>query len=374
MWKIAVKAMLGDRSKLFTALLGVSFAIVLVNLQSGLYVGLIRKASLLVDHGEADIWIGHRHMSNVDIGTYIPERWITRIRDLPGVERVDPYLVMFCPATMPDGRFEVVMVVGSEPASLLGGAWNIVAGSADGLRQPDAILVDVCDLARLGHPQIGDVREINGRRCRIVGMTKNIVGFSANPYVFTTLERARQYLGVRPGYCSYFLVKAKPGADVQALKASLQERLPDLDVCDRGEYSWKCMEFWLTRTGIGLSFGLATVLGLLVGLAVVAQTLYASVTERLKEFGTLKALGATNRSVALFILAQALGTAALGAVLGLAAAAVIGIALDSPRAPVVFTLQGACLSVVLVTGVCLLGTWAPYWRIRSLDPAGVLRG
>lgn len=374
MWNIAIKAMLGDRGKLFTALLGVSFAIVLVNLQSGLYVGLIRKASLLVDNGQADIWIGHRHMNNVDIGTYIPERWITRIRHMPEIERVDPYLVMFCPATMPDGRFEVVMVVGSEPSSLLGGAWNIVQGDVESLCQPDAILVDVCDLSRLGQPQIGDVREINGRRCRIVGMTRNIVGFSANPYIFTTIERARQYLRVRPGYCSYFLVKARPGADLRLLKARIQERLPQLDVCDREEYSWKCMEFWLTRTGIGISFGLATVLGLLVGLAVVAQTLYASVTERLKEFATLKALGATDRNVAQFILAQALGTAALGAVLGLAAATVIGLTLDTPRAPVVLTIRGAVLSVVLVTGVCLLGTWAPYWRIRQIDPASVLRG
>lgn len=152
MWIVALKAMLGDRAKLFTALLGVSFAVVLVNLQSGLFVGLMRKSSLLVDHGRADIWIGQRYMSNVDIGTYIPERWLTRVRDLPGVERVDPYLVMFCPATMPDGRFEVVMVVGSEPASWLGGAWDIVEGDVESLRQPDAILVDTADLARLGHP------------------------------------------------------------------------------------------------------------------------------------------------------------------------------------------------------------------------------
>ena len=68
------------------------------------------------------------------------------------------------------------------------------------------------------------------------------------------------------------------------------------------------MEFWLTRTGIGISFGLAALLGLLVGLAVVAQTLYASVTERIKEFGTLKAMGADDASIGCFPLAQASAT------------------------------------------------------------------
>ncbi len=80
MWLLALKAMLGDRGKLVTSLLGVTFSVVLINLQGGLYLGLIQKASLLVDYGKADIWVGHRHMESVDIGSFIPERWVYRIR------------------------------------------------------------------------------------------------------------------------------------------------------------------------------------------------------------------------------------------------------------------------------------------------------
>src|SRR5215510_5735074 len=111
MWLLAIKAMLADRGKLLTSLLGVAFSVVLVNLQGGLLLGLIRKASLLVDYGEADIWVGHRHMSNVDMGTFIPERWVHRIRSVEGVERADPYIVMYGQASMPDGRHENVIVV-----------------------------------------------------------------------------------------------------------------------------------------------------------------------------------------------------------------------------------------------------------------------
>jgi multidrug efflux pump subunit AcrA (membrane-fusion protein) len=80
MWLLAIKSMLADRGKLLTSLLGVVFSVVLINLQGGLLLGLIQKASLLVDYGQADIWVGHRHMNNVDIGTFIPERWVHRIR------------------------------------------------------------------------------------------------------------------------------------------------------------------------------------------------------------------------------------------------------------------------------------------------------
>jgi putative ABC transport system permease protein len=375
MWLLAIKAMLADRGKLLASLLGVSFSVILINLQGGLLYGLILKASLLVDYGQADLWVGHRHMNNVDIGTFIPERWIQRIRSVEGVERADPYVVMFGQATMPDGKFENVIVVGSEPSSLLGNAWAMAEGDPRAIRHPDGILVDACDAVKLGNCKIGDTREINGHQAKVVGMTNGIVGFTTDPYVFTTLERARtKYTtGIPPQYCSYFLVKAKPGTEVNVLRARLQERMPDLDVYDRRTYSLMCMEYWLTRTGIGISFGLAAFLGLLVGLAVVAQTLYASVMERVKEFGTLKAMGANDRCVARFLLAQALGNAVIGSVLGLAFSVVLSRCLSTPRAPVLLTGWVAGLSVALIFGVCVAAAWLPYWRIRRIDPASVLR-
>jgi putative ABC transport system permease protein len=375
MWLLAIKAMLADRGKLLTSLLGVAFSVVLVNLQGGLLLGLIQKASLLVDYGQADIWVGHQHMTNVDMGMFIPERWIHRIRGIEGVEKAEPYIVMFGQATMPDGRFESVVVVGSEPASLMGNAWVMDGGDPSEVRRPDGVLVDICDLDRLGNPRIGDIREINGQRARIVGMTHGIVGFTTNPYVFTTLDRARHRYasGVPAEGCSYFLVKAKPGVGVKELSRRIRQRVPELDAYDRQTYSWMCMEYWLTRTGIGISFGLAAVLGILVGLAVVAQTLYASVNERIKEFGTLKALGADEPRIARFLMSQAIATACLGSVLGLSSAMLIGRVMNTPRAPVVLTYPVALGSVALVVLVCLIAAWLPYWRIRRIDPASVLR-
>jgi putative ABC transport system permease protein len=358
-----------------TSLLGVAFSVVLVNLQGGLLLGMIQKASLLVDYGQADIWVGHRHMTNVDMGTFIPERWIHRLRGVEGVERADPYIIAFGQVTMPNGHFENVVVVGSEPASLMGNAWIMADSDSSAVRRPDGVLVDVCDLDRLGNPRIGEVREISGHRARIVGMTRGIVSFTTNPYVFTTLDqvRHRYAAGVPSDVCSYFLVKAKAGVNPKELCQRIRQRVPNLDVYDRQTYSWMCMEFWLTRTGIGISFGLAAVLGLLVGLAVVAQTLYASVNERIREFGTLKAMGANHSCIARFLLAQVLATACLGSLLGLGSAWFIGRVMSTPRATVMLTYQVGAGSVVLVVLVCLIAAWLPYWRIRRIDPASVLR-
>jgi putative ABC transport system permease protein len=376
MWRLAIKAMLGDRGKLITSLLGITFSVVLVNLQGGLLLGLIHKASVLVDQGKADIWVGHRYVTNVDLSPPIPDRWIDRNRKLDGVERADRYLIGMAYATLPDGHQEQVFVVGTEPASLLGNPTYVKEGTPEAVREPDAVVIDAYDAARLGNCRVGDVREINGSRARIVGMTQGISGFTTTPYVFTTLERARtKYLKgvVQPAQCSYFLVKAKPGANLPLLCEQIRKQVPELEVYDKTQYSHQCMEYWMMRTGIGISFGLAALLGLLVGLAVVAQTLYAAVSERVREYGTLKALGADDRCIGRFLLAQAIGNALLGALVGLVMTVAVAQIANTPKAPVLLTWQVATVSVGLILGVCITAAWLPYWRIQNIDPASVLR-
>jgi putative ABC transport system permease protein len=378
MWQLAIKSLLADRTKLAASVLGVAFAVVLANLQGGLLIGLLRKAALLVDYGGADIWVGHRHMKDAETSCIpIPERWLHRIRSVPGVQRADPYILANPRMTMPDGNSEFVVVVGCDPSSLLGNPLaRVTGGDPRVLQQPNGILVDEEDLVKLGRCQVGDLRELNGRRARVVGFTQGMVNFTTRPYVFTTLERARRdYGGDLPTeYCSYILVRAEPGADVAQLVEDLRARTHgNLDVYDRDTYSAMSMRHWLLRTGIGISFGLATTLGLLVGLGVVAQTLYTSVTERLKEFGTLKALGADESLVGRFLLLQALTCGVLGAALGLVIARFVAALATSSRAPIVPSGSVMAGSVILVLLVCMLAAWLPYWRIRRIDPASVLR-
>src|ERR1044072_2972615 len=111
MWTIAIKTLVAERGKFLAALVGVTFSIALVNLQLGLFLGLMRKAGLLVDNSQADIWVGHKQMHNVDFVRDIPRRWLHRIKSVPHVERVEPYVVGFSDVTLPSGGFESVVVV-----------------------------------------------------------------------------------------------------------------------------------------------------------------------------------------------------------------------------------------------------------------------
>jgi ABC-type antimicrobial peptide transport system permease subunit len=64
----------------------------------------------------------------------------------------------------------------------------------------------------------------------------------------------------------------------------------------------------------------------------------------------------------------------LGSAVGLLLALAIALSATSPRAPIHCNGWIAAGSIVLITVVCLLAAWLPYWRVRRIDPAAVLRG
>lgn len=374
MWTIAIKTLIADRGKLLTALVGVAFSVVLVNVQGGLFLGLLRKASLLVDYCDAQIWIGHKQMHNVDLPRDIPRRWADRIRAVPGVARAEPYLLGFSDMTLPGGGFEGILVVGVEPSSLLGNAWNIQRGEPEWIRKTDGVIVDACDDDKLASPQLGDVREVGGRRARVVAKSHGIAGFMVAPYVFTTYDRAIQYLRKPPDVCSYFLVELEPGVLVDQACADIRRVLPEAEVFPKEVYSRISVNFWMTRTGLGISFGASTMLGLLVGLVMVAQTLYALVLDRLAEFATLKAIGARERQVFQILFVQTLVMAVVGSALGLAVVSMIQHVFSNPRAPILIPIWLSLGSCILITVICLVSSLLPYLRIRSIDPQMVLQG
>ncbi len=374
MWSIALETLVADRAKLLAALVGVAFPIVLISVQGGFFLGLIGRASLLVDHSAADIWCGHRHMCNIDLPRDIPRRFVYRIRGVPGVARAEPYLLGVTEMTLPSGGYQQVVVVGVEPYATLGRAWNIVHGGPHAILQPTGILVDRTEVEKLEWPRIGQVREIAGHRARVAGMTQGLTGFLVFPYLFSTYDQAALYLRKPPQVCSYILVQTLPGADPHKVCQAIRQRVPEIDAFTRQQFAAISIRYWLTRTGLGISFGAATVLGLVVGMVIVAQTLYALVLDRLVEFGTLKAIGATERQIYSILLMQAAAVAAAGTLAGLVATWLIQSLWSTPKAPIVIPWWLALGSCALVWGICLGSSLLPYRRIRRVDPMLVLQG
>lgn len=370
----ALKTLVCDRGKLLTGLAGVVFALVLVNVQGGLYLGLMRKASLLVDRCEADLWVCHREIENVDLARSIPEIWLNRLRGVPGVANVAPYIVGKGTATLEGGRMEDVWIVGSDPTTMLGSGWRFSAGGRDDLKRPDGISFDEVDAAKLGDPDVGDWLEVNGHRAHLVARTSGITGFITMPYLFTTIDTARALSQIPADSASYLLVQMDEGQDVDRVLSVVRRRVPDAAVYRPAELARMSQDYWMKRTGIGISFGASTALGLLVGLVVVGQSLLALALDHLDDYATLKALGAKDRQVCGIIVVQALTIAAAGSLAGTLAVAAIRQSWHSALAPLAITPALVAASIALVFAICLAASPLPYLRIRRIDPAVVLTG
>jgi putative ABC transport system permease protein len=168
-------------------------------------------------------------------------------------------------------------------------------------------------------------------------------------------------------------VQVDKDVDPEAVCAAIQKRIPQVDAYTKTQYSAISVNYWMTRTGIGLSFGAATLLGVLVGLVMVAQALYAMVLDRLAEFGTLKAMGASEFQLLVVVLWQALVMGISGSLIGIAFVGMIQFYFDSPKAPILVPLWLSLGSCALVSVICLVSALIPYARIRKVDPLMVLQ-
>ena len=176
------------------------------------------------------------------------------------------------------------------------------------------------------------------------------------------------------GRTTFIIVRLEPGADVAAVKREIRRRLPYNDVYGQAEWAARSRGYWIESTGLGLTLFLTVTLGAMVGVVIVAQTLYASTSEHLVEFGTVKALGGGNRTVYAIVAEQASYAAALG--FGLALALAYGLAplLSRLDMKMIVTPTLAGLVFVGTQALCVAAASLSFHKVASLDPAIVFRG
>ena len=148
---LARRNLLHDRVRLVVTLTGIVFAVVLSAVQLGLFVGFQRATSDVIRHAGADLWIASSGVTHLETGVPFSERKLYEVLATPGISAVQKHLVRFAQWKKPDGGQESVMVIGVDLTGSMGRPWQLVAGSADRLAEPDAVIVDELYLREAGH-------------------------------------------------------------------------------------------------------------------------------------------------------------------------------------------------------------------------------
>lgn len=370
---LARRNLLHDRLRFAITVAGVAFAVTLVLVQVGLFMGLLGKATVTIENASADIWVTSKETPNVDFAHTFPETTLLRVRGVPGVERADNLLIQFMNIMLPSGAEEGCLVYALDDFAAWNLPWNVQGADVRDLRRGRYILMDRSAERRFGRFEIGDHREILQTRYRIIGTTTGAASFTTAPIVFMDFREAQALLQNLHGRTHYVLVRLQPGADPQRVKAAIRRVAPYNDVYTRDEWARRSRSYWVISTGLGMNMGITVFLGVLVGIVVVAQTLYTSAVEHVKEFGTVKAIGGSNWDIYRILGEQALIAAVVGFLLGGAISLAMRPLLATLHLSVQITPQFAAAVFLGTLLMCLGAAMLSFRRVAGIDPALVFR-
>ena len=318
MLRLAWRNILHNRVRFIATTAGIAFATFLMLFQGSLLAGFLGAASKLIDSTDSDLWITARGVVCFDFAGPVPKRFVEIAKGIPGVASATRVVTGMALYRTDTGRHQTVALVGAEPN--IGAEFPLpyLSPQARTLER-DAVVIDASNTELLEVRGVPTTGEINRKRARIMQTVSGFSSFIGSPYAFTSYSDAIDYLGVGPEDAMYILVRLNRGADPGAMKQALQVRLPDVQVWTREEFAERARRYWVTQTGAGAGILTAAVLGFIIGVLVVSQTMYATTMENIEEFATLKALGASTRFVVTVVLAQALTCGLTGTALGLLA-------------------------------------------------------
>jgi putative ABC transport system permease protein len=375
---IALKMLFGDRAKYLGLVLGITFASFLMAQQVSIFVGLMsRTASQIIDVTEADIWVMDPQVQYLEEVEPLRQVDLQRVRSVPGVAWAAPLYKGLAVTRSPDGKMQQMILMGVDDDTLIGLCRDMVAGTQDSIYQADAMIMDRSgyEYTWPGEPvRLPRVLEMNDRRVVVTGLCNARPPFVTFPIVYTRYSTAQQIQPPRRKFTSFIVARAAPGQDPAAVARRISTAT-GLQALPWRDFMWRSINYYLTRTGIPVNFGITVVLGFIVGAAVAGQTFFIFILENLRQFGALKAIGVSNWQILGMVLVQACVVGAVGYALGTGMAGTFfALTADVPALRGFFfpwqVLVGVGIAVFLIM---IVASIASIRKVLVLDPAVVFR-
>jgi putative ABC transport system permease protein len=375
---IAWKMLVGNRVKYLGIVFGVVFAALLIAQQASIFCGLMSfTINQIRDVEGPGIWVMDKGVQYVDDIKPLADTELFRVKSVPGVEWAVRFYKGIARARLEEGTYEQMILLGLDDATLVGAPRQLFMGSIADLRKPDAVIIDDAGYRRIWPDEpfrIGRTFEMNDRRAVVVGLAKAGRTFTSFPIVYTRYSQAVLFAPPERRVLSFVLADAAPGVTAEEVCRRIEERT-GLQAVTRTQFLWKTIIYYLRKTGIPLNFGITVLLGFFVGTAIAGQTFYLFTVENIRQYGALKAMGASNWTILAMVLAQGLQVGLVGYGVGVGLAAVFGwwvrgasrLAFFMPWE--VLAITGAAVFVIV-----LVASLVSVRKVLVVEPAIVFRG
>ncbi len=372
-----------QKLRLLVAALGVAFAVVLICVQLGFQDALYSSAVRYHEALNYDVALLAHQTQVIVFAKGFSRRRLVQVRGMEGVASASALYLGLAPWQNPvaPGQPRSIFVVGFDPSDE---AFNLpgIEAQREQLKLPDVALYDA-----LSRPEFGPVpdllrergdrqveTEVADRTIEIAGLFRLGTSFGIDAGLVTSDINFLRILPMRSrDQINLGLVRVEPGADVAAVRDAIDARLPqDVRVLTRPQYIEFEMGYWSHHTPIGYVFGFGVIMGLTVGSIIVYQILFSDVSDHLKEYATLKAMGYSNGFLFRVVLSEAIILAGMGFVPGLLASILIyENAGEATRLPLEMTPRLALSVFGMTAGMCTAAGFLALRKIRSADPAEI---
>jgi putative ABC transport system permease protein len=395
MLRLALKMLFGDTAKYLMLIAGLAVATFLMAQQTAVFCGLMNWTKSTLKNVPAPIWVVEEKVEQVNETNPLLDTDVARVRSVSSVAWAAPIYAGIQRVRLENGNFKMIQLIGIDANTLAGAPAKMLEGDLMKLRLPHSVIIDDLGVTRLsrqrgGKVKVGDVFEINDQEARVVGIADAANSFTGGPYVWTTYERALQYVPAQRKMLQAVICAPRPGVSLDQAVADIH-RQTGLKAFVNREASFS--EFWAHRaddktdnfnvstvwwyvknTGIPISFGTTVIIGLLVGMAVSCQTFYSFVLENMRHLGALKAMGASNGTLCLMLITQAFTVGIIGYGIGLFFTSGFAMAAMKNEQPPFYMPEFVPFAVLgVILGICSLAALLGIWRVSKLEPAMVFR-
>ena len=372
MVSIARRNIFHEKGRFSVTTIGIAASIMLILFGVGMAVGIWGSMVTVVDHSNADIWVLNSQNADLAQGeSILPESMLTQIQAINGVKSVAP--LIYSPSIAEkSGAKQTIEIVGVDTSNGLVLPWNIVSGSISSLNTNNSVIVDESAQMGLGKLSVGNKITINNSSEQVVGVCSCAKTFFY-PFVFTSNQNAQKLCNINGNETNYMLVSVQQLQDVTQVAKQISQ-VGGVNALSNSEVRANTINYMLYKSGIGAMVGVFAGVGLFVAVTIVSLTTYTATMERIPEYGTLKAIGASKRDIYKILIEQAFWPATIGFIAGLALSLVATLVITSVTImPIEITVWLAIAVYGLTVMLSVLGSLLSIRKVNKIDPAIVFR-
>jgi putative ABC transport system permease protein len=368
-----------QKTRLLTAVAGITFAAVLMFMQFGFQEALFSTTTTIHKSIRGDLFLISTQSENLFSSRQFSRRILYQTLNNPNVTSASPIYIGILPWKNPwTNKERAIFIMGFEPNSKLLGVKGL-AENIDKVNVEDAVLFDT-----LSRPEFGDVAanfakgeriqaEVNKRKVEVRGLFELGASFAADGNLITNDLNFQRLFNRELGQIDFGAISLKDGANVEETKKQIADNLPkDVRILTKQEFVQFERAYWEGATAIGFVFNFGAILGLVVGIIITYQVLYTDVVSHLPEYATLKAMGYTNGYLTRVVLEESIILSLLGFFPGfLVGLGLYALASSGSGLPIEMTFGRAILVFVLTVLMCFISGLLAMRKLKAADPADI---